>query len=144
MLIGNIPAKIDDKGRLKIPNAFRAAIAEKYGRDVFVTSLTGESVRVYPMPAWLDLEQRLSKASSSATVKFLERVSFFGQVTEFDDQGRLIIQPRLRASALMNGEVDVIGRTTYLDVWNHDRLSSRIDRDPFTADDLRELALFGI
>lgn len=144
MLIGNIPAKIDDKGRLKIPNAFRAAIAEKYGRDVFVTSLTGESVRVYPMPAWLDLEQRLSKAPSAATGKFFERVSFFGQVTEFDDQGRLIIQPRLRASALMHGEVDVIGRTTYLDVWNHDRLSSRIDGDPFTTDDLRELAGFGI
>lgn len=144
MLIGNIPAKIDDKGRLKIPNAFRAEIAEKFGRDVFVTSLTGESVRVYPMPAWLELEQRLSRAPSAATAKFLERVSFYGQVTEFDDQGRLIIQPRLRASALMNGEVDVIGRTTCLDVWNHDRMQARVDRDPLTPGDMGELAGFGI
>ena len=45
MFSGNAPARIDDKGRLKVPNAFRSLIETKYGREVFVTSLTGEYVR---------------------------------------------------------------------------------------------------
>ena len=43
-LRGNYAAKIDDKGRLKIPNAFRAVIQAPHGTELFVTSLTGESV----------------------------------------------------------------------------------------------------
>ena len=53
MLRGNYAAKIDDKGRLKIPNAFRALIEKQHGTEVFVTSLTGEYVHLYPMPVWL-------------------------------------------------------------------------------------------
>ena len=37
MLRGNSPAKIDDRGRLKIPNGFRAFIEHEHGRELFVT-----------------------------------------------------------------------------------------------------------
>ena len=50
MFRGNAPARIDDKGRLKIPTGFRALLETKYGRELFLTSLSGEYVRVYPMP----------------------------------------------------------------------------------------------
>ena len=63
MLRGNYAAKIDDKGRLKIPNAFRALIEDKHGSGLFVTSLTGEYVRIYPMPVWVALEEKLAKAA---------------------------------------------------------------------------------
>ena len=146
MLRGNAPAKIDDKGRLKVPNAFRALIEQEHGRDVFVTSLTGESVRVYPMPVWLDVERRLAAMPSThpARLKFLDRVNFFGQATELDPQGRVLIQARLRESAVMQGEVDVLGQYNDLDVWNHDRFLARLGREPFTDDDARALAEFGI
>lgn len=146
MLRGNAPAKIDDKGRLKVPNAFRALIEQEHGRDVFVTSLTGESVRIYPMPVWLDVERRLAAMPSThpARVKFLDRVNFFGQATELDPQGRVLVQARLRESAVMQGEVDVLGQYNYLDVWNHDRFLARLGREPFTDDDARALAEFGI
>ena len=41
MLRGNSPAKIDDRGRLKIPNGFRTLVESQYGPKLFVTSLTG-------------------------------------------------------------------------------------------------------
>lgn len=146
MLRGNAPAKIDDKGRLKIPNAFRAAIAEAYGREVFITSLTGESVRVYPMPVWIEIERKLAAAPSThpARLKFLDRVAFYGQVGEFDDLGRVIIQPLLRTEALMTGEVDVLGKLNFLEVWNHDRFRAKLQREPFDDDDARALSDFGI
>jgi transcriptional regulator MraZ len=119
---------------------------EAHGRELFVTSLTGESVRIYPLPVWLEIEQRLAQVPSThpARQKFLDRVNFFGQVTEFDPQGRVLIQPRLRESALMAGDVDVLGKQNFLEVWNHDRFVARLVREPFGDEDAKALADFGI
>jgi MraZ protein len=146
VLRGNYAAKIDDKGRLKIPNAFRSLIEGKHGAQVFVTSLTGEYVRVYPMPIWAELEEKLAKMPSThpARVKFFDRVNYYGQTAEFDNQGRVLIHPRLRDAALMTGEVDVFGQYSYLDVWNHERFVAKLQREPYTDDDARALAEFGI
>ena len=146
MFRGNSPARIDDKGRLKIPNAFRSVLESKYGRELFLTSLTGEYVRIYPMPVWLDLEQKLAQAPSThpSKLRFLDRVSYFGQTGELDAQGRVIIPVRLRESATMSGEVDVLGLYSYLDVWNHDRFLTKLQRDAYTDDDARALSEYGI
>jgi MraZ protein len=146
VLRGNAPAKIDDRGRLKVPSAFRAVIQEEHGRELFVTSLTGDSVRIYPMPVWLEMERRLAQMPSThpSRMKFLDRVNFFGQVAELDPQGRVLIQPRLRESAQMTGEVDVLGQQNFLEVWNHERFIAKLTRDPFTDDDAKSLADFGI
>lgn len=146
MLRGNAPAKIDDRGRLKVPAAFRAEIQQEHGRELYVTSLTGDSVRIYPMPVWLETERRLALMPSThpARMKFLDRVNFYGQVAEIDPQGRVLIQPRLRDSAQMTGEVDVLGQQNFLEVWNHERFVAKLNRDPFTDDDAKALADFGI
>ena len=146
MFRGNAPARIDDKGRLKVPNAFRSLLESKYGRDLFLTSLTGEYVRIYPMPVWLETEEKLGRMPSShpARLRFLDRISYFGQAGELDAQGRVIIPVRLRESATMSGDVDVLGLYNCLDVWNHDRFLNRLQREPYTDYDARALAGFGI
>jgi len=146
VLRGNYSAKIDEKGRLKIPNAFRALVEEQHGAALYVTSLTGDSVRIYPMPVWIELEQRLSRVPSTdpARNRFLDRVNYFGQMGEFDGQGRVLIPQRLRESAGMSGEVDVLGQVAYLDVWNHERFITKMNADPFTDNDAKRLAGFGI
>jgi MraZ protein len=146
VLRGNSPAKIDDRGRLKIPNSFRSFIEDEHGRDLFVTSLLGDSVRIYPMPVWAEIEQKLAQIPSAhpARLKFLDRVNFFGQVTEIDSQGRVVIPARLRESATMVGEVDVFGQMNYLEVWNHERFVAKLQRDPFTDADARALSDLGL
>ncbi|MBA2258449.1 MAG: division/cell wall cluster transcriptional repressor MraZ [Acidobacteria bacterium] len=146
MLRGNHTAKIDDKGRLKIPNAFCSLIEGQHGSEVFVTSLTGEYVRVYPMPVWIALEEKLARVPSThpARLRYFDRINYYGQVAEIDSQGRVIIHARLRDSAGMAGEVDVIGQYDYLDVWNHERFVARLQREPYTEDDARALSEFGI
>jgi MraZ protein len=143
---GNAPARIDDKGRLKVPNAFRALLEGKYGRELFLTSLTGEYVRLYPMPVWFEVERKLAEMPSThpARLRFLDRVNYFGQAADLDAQGRVIIPFRLREAATMSGDVDVLGQVNCLDVWNHERFLTRLQRDPYTEDDARALAGFGI
>jgi MraZ protein len=143
---GNAPARIDDKGRLKVPNAFRSALESKYGRDLFLTSVSGEYVRIYPIPVWQDIERKLSEMPSThpSRLRFLDRVNYFGQVAELDAQGRVLIPVRLRDAATMAGDVDVLGQYDYLDVWNHDRFLTKLQREPYTDDDARALSEFGI
>jgi MraZ protein len=146
VLRGSYSAKIDDKGRLKLPNAFKSVVEEQHGAGVYVTSVTGDSVRIYPMPVWLAVEQRLARMPSThpARQKFLDRVNYYGQIGEFDGQGRIGIHGRLRDAAGMVGDVDVLGQVDFLEVWNHERFLAKLQREPFTDDDSSQLAEFGI
>jgi MraZ protein len=143
---GHEQARIDDKGRLKVPNVFRAPLETKYGRELFLTSLTGEFVRLYPMPVWVEIEEKLGKMPSThpSKLRFLDRVNFFGQVVELDTQGRVLIPARLRETAAIAGDVDVLGQYNYLDTWNHDRIQAKLQHDPYTDDDAKALSEFGI
>jgi MraZ protein len=146
MFRGHEVTRIDDKGRLKVPNVFRSFLEGKYGRDVFLTSLSGEDVRIYPMPVWTNIEEKLGKMPSTlpSRLRFLDRVNYFGQTAELDAQGRVLIPARLRETATMNGDVDVLGQYDYLNVWNHDRFLTKLQREPYTDDDARALSEFGI
>jgi MraZ protein len=145
-LRGNHPARIDEKGRIKIPNGFRQVVQAQYGPELFVTSITGDYVRLYPMAVWLEIERKLGQVPSANPSKqrFLDRVNFFGQTAEMDKQGRVVLPQLLRESAAMAGEVSVLGLQNHLEVWNQKRLQERLKKEPFTDDDGRALAEFGI
>jgi len=147
MLRGNHPARIDDKGRLKVPNGFRAFVEQQWGSELFVTSVTGEYVRVYPMAVWLEIERKLTSVPSThpSKLRFLDRVNFFGQAVSLDRQGRVVLPQLLRESAAMAGEVSVLGLQNHLAVWNQKRLHERLfKKEPFTEDDGRLLSEYGI
>ena len=144
MLRGNYAATIDDKGRLKIPSNFRRRIEAKYGVEVFVTSLTGDSVWVYPLREWENIEQRLQvlPAMDGAKRAFLYRANYYGQQTEFDAQGRILIPAILRRAAEILGEVAVIGQLHFLEVWDAEKFHTHLQDNPFTADHEAALSRF--
>lgn len=145
MLRGNYPAKVDEKGRVKIPVAFLAELREM-GERFYVTSENGDFVRIYPMKVWNEIEEKLARVSSHnrAKQKFLTRANYYGQVVSLDGQGRLLIPPVLREAAQMRGEVNVLGNLTYLAVWNHARFLEQLNSNPITADDEKTLEDLGI
>jgi len=146
VLRGNHPARVDDKGRIKIPNGFLQLLDANYGPEVFVTSLSGHNVRVYPMEIWTELERKLQTIPGAhpSKTRFLDRVHFFGQATTRDKQGRLLIPSLLRETAQMSGSVDVLGKYNFLEIWNHERFVEKLKGEPFTEEDGRALAEFGI
>ena len=143
---GSAPARLDEKGRLKVPTLFRQQIEEAFGVEVFVTSLHGREVLLYPLAIWRALEEKLAglPAIHRAKAKFLQRVNYFGQIAELDAQGRVLIPARLRETATISGDVDVLGQYNFLDVWNHDRFLTKLQREPYTDEDARALSEFGI
>ena len=125
---------------------FRGVIHDQHGADVFVTSVTGESVLIYPMPVWLEIEQKLSKMASThpSRLKYLDRVNYYGQEGELDSQGRVVIPPHLRESASIIGEVRVFGRINYIEVWNAQRFAQKLQLGPWTDEDALRLSEQGI
>ena len=145
-LRGSAAARIDNKGRLKMPAVFRDSVQSQNGPEVFVTSLTGECVRIYPLSTWVDIEHRLSQmpANHPSRLKFLDRVNYYGQSGELDQQGRVVIPAHLRESASIIGEVRVFGRIDYLEVWNEELFVQKLKRDPWIDDDGLRLSEHGI
>jgi MraZ protein len=143
MLRGNYPARIDEKGRLKIPVPFKEELERTYGGEFWITSPTGQYAWVYPMEEWKKIEERLLQNATSAQVrrKFLERTNYFGQVIRWDKQGRLLIPAVLREAAEMKGDVAVIGNLTYLMVWNNERYLAEMRENPITDEDLNALGI---
>jgi len=144
--MGHSPAKIDEKGRLKVPASFRKIIEERYGADCFITSTDGERALVYPLPVWFEFQSRLAKvpSASQAKSKLLERVNYFGQVSTLDAQGRVLVPQVLREVASISDDVVVLGSQDHLIVWNEQRIQKRLSEAPLTADDFRELELHGV
>jgi MraZ protein len=146
VLMGHAPARVDDKGRLKIPSDFRKLIEDKYGSDCFITSIDGERAMVYPIAVWYDFQARLSKVPSTSVskAKLLERVNYFGQPATIDAQGRVLIPSILREVGGISDDVVVLGSTDHLIVWNEGRIQKRLKDNPLTPDDMKELELHGV
>jgi MraZ protein len=146
MFRGNHPARIDEKGRLKVPAEFKRVIDEKYAQKFYITSLDGVVAQVYPFEEWERIEQKLASLSTfnPTKKKFLNRVNYYGQVVEMDGQGRLLVPQILRDSAQIRGEVAVLGNLTYLEVRNLEALQKEITEQAFTDEDTKTLDDLGI
>ncbi len=146
MLSGNLPAKIDAKGRLKIPSEFRSFIESKFGTAFYITSMNGLSVRIYPYPVWEENAKIIENTStlSLALEKFAKITSFYGKIVEMDSQGRILLPALLRKDANMNGEVIVLGMTYYLELYRMKEAREEIQQISFERDDRQELKDMGV
>jgi MraZ protein len=144
--MGHAPAKVDDKGRLKIPAEFRKIIEQKFGLECFITSEDGQKALIYPLAVWLDYHARLAKVPSASQPKkkLLERLNYFGSTGTIDAQGRVLIPTILRRDAAIADDVVVIGNNDHLIVWNEERIQRRLAENPLTDEDYKELELHGV
>ena len=147
MFRGNHLARIDDKGRLKLPADFKRRVDEVYRSNSFyITSRDGERAQFYPMQEWEEIEQKLAKMPNSdpAKKKFVDTTNYFGQTVEMDVQGRLTLPPVLRERARLDGEVVVLGSQKIVEVANREMFEGTLKADPINAADLVSLANFGL
>jgi MraZ protein len=138
MLRGSYNARIDEKGRIKIPADFKRGLDEKYGRpDFYVTSIEGDCAHIYPVQVWEGIENKLAELPVMDPMKrkFLTRTNYFGQMQAMDGQGRILIHPVLRNEAALSGELKVVGNLNYLEVWNAERLEAKVRQEMYTIED---------
>ena len=143
LLIGSAKARLDKSGRLKIPERFREVLEENYGKKVFITCLNDSSVQIYPLSIWQNMTKITTKGFihlRSDIYRLLIRVNHLGTPYEIDSKGRVLIQQELREKAELDGEVEVLGLNTHLEVWNKKRLEEMILRHPLTEEDFEKIS----
>lgn len=146
MFRGNHPARVDDKGRLKLPAEFKRRVDEAYSTQFYITSKDGKRAEIYPIREWEKVEAKLATIPSlnPAKKKFLDVTNYYGQMAELDAAGRLLIPQILRESAKVTAEVVVLGSQTYLEVVNHDDFKASLDAEPLNEADMAALADLGL
>jgi MraZ protein len=139
---GNNPAKVDDKGRLKIPSAFKAIIDASNVTQFYITSADGKSAEIWPLPEWEKKERKLAQHSTlnKAVQKYLSLTSYYGQQVEMDSQARVVLPQILRDNAKLDAEVVVFGKLVYLDVRNERDFKQQIPDLLMTDEDNAALA----
>ena len=142
MFRGSFPTRVDDKGRLKMPADFKRDLDEE--QEFYITSQDGKRAQLYPMAEWIKKEEILKTIPSTnpAKIRYLAVTSRFGAVTKMDSQGRLLLPLRLRESAKVTGDVEVIGVQEWMEVV--DRELFEAESMPLTEEELSNLAGFGL
>jgi MraZ protein len=145
MFRGNHPARLDEKGRLKVPAAFKRELEELSGMKVYITSRDGKRAEIYPMARWEKIEEELKgRPSSEAKELFTEMTGYYGQEAEIDGQGRVLIPQLLREDATLSGDVAVIGMQKFLSVVNDGLLRAKLQQSPVTPAVMDALGLVEI
>lgn len=142
-LIGSSPARFDKSGRIKIPEKFRIAIEEEYGKELFITSLTDEAIQIYPLPVWNSLTGIAGEGAyhfKPSIRKLLIRVNSKGMKYRIDSKGRVLINGVLREKAKLEDEVEVIGLSNHLEIWNKTVLEEMLEEGPLTDEDFENIA----
>jgi MraZ protein len=131
---GTYRHRIDAKGRLPVPAAFRRELVEAGPATVVVTPLD-QCLAAYPMREWARLEQQLVQLPPfSAPAKALTRLVTSRAVDcDLDVQGRVLLPQSLRAAAGLRTEAVVIGVLNRFEIW------TPAQWDSFVADSERLL-----
>ncbi len=56
---GSYDVKVDDRGRIKIPARFLSVFESCYSSDVFLTSIEGDNVILFPISIWEKMETQI-------------------------------------------------------------------------------------
>jgi MraZ protein len=142
MFRGNHPAKVDEKGRLKLPAAFKQLVDAATVTQFYITSTDGKSAEIWPLPEWEKREQQLLRFSTldDAVQKYLDLTSYYGQQVEIDNQARVTLPQILRTSAKLDAEVTVFGKLNYLEVRNREIFEQNLPANAMTAEDRKAMA----
>jgi MraZ protein len=115
---GTYQLKIDPKGRLPVPAAFRRDLSQANARAVVVTAMD-QCLSAFAPGEWERLEDQLRALPAfSRPVKALTRLLTSRAVDcELDVQGRILLPSWLRQTAALGREATVIGVLNRFEIW---------------------------
>ena len=116
MLKGQHVTTLEKSGRVRLPSKLRKSIEDQYGKEVFITSLDGKNVQIFPVQEWKNMTfiENESVLKNPAIRKFVLRANRLGVKREIDNQGRILIHKELREKVDLKGNMTVEGAESHL------------------------------
>jgi MraZ protein len=142
VFLGEFVHILDSKGRLTIPAKFRADL----DTGLVVTRGIDRCLAVFPLGEWEQLAEQVSDLPmTDRQARAFRRLLFANASDVFlDKQGRVVIPPRLREYANLDGEVVVTGLNTYIEVWSAeawDEVREQVEGVEFDVDSWATLGI---
>jgi MraZ protein len=131
---GFFSARVDEKGRLKLPAAIVQYLSALGEQRVFITTLDRSTARIYPISVWQQTEKMLEEPGEDVDDRdHVAMVAYhFGADSDIDPQGRVLVPTELRRELKFENEqvhlrcfkqrIEVIGNESY-----QGRLSKALD-----------------
>ena len=122
------PARVDDKGRLKLPVGFQNFVSGLPEKKLFVTSLDRRIGQIYPIRIWRENKDFLYEYRDNP--KAAKRISFnaqdLGADSEMDNQGRVLLPPEMRRElGIENQSVHVFAYKGRIEILSEARYQER-------------------
>jgi MraZ protein len=120
---GAYRVRVDDKGRLAIPAAFRKQLPE----GSFVSVGQDNVLAIYPPELWAALAQQLQSPLPGPEQRAMSRALYsLSEAFEPDGQGRIILRPEQRRLTGIGSPASVVvtGSGSRVEIWPEDRWDS--------------------
>ena len=129
---GRFEIKLDPKGRLSLPPAYRQNLTGSHPELVITNSrYRGRScLDVYSLGEWEKLERRIARLSSlKPEVQAFNRFYLSGgQSVELDAQNRVLVPQSLRKFSGLESHAVLIGLGGKFEIWSQEAWSSIYDQ----------------
>ena len=135
-LIGTYECKVDVKGRVLIPSAFKKQLAAVINKGFVLKRAVFQScLELYPISEW---EELISKVNSLNRFKkknndFIRRFTAGVKFIELDNNGRLLIPKDLIEFSNIKRKIVLSSSVNIIEIWDKDSYESSIvdSRDDF-------------
>ena len=145
---GMYPSRMDDRGRIKLPVAFKEYLEKFENKRLFVTSLDRRIAQIYPMAIWRDNEKVFESFRDNPRVA--KSVAFnaadLGAETEMDGQGRILLSPELRRElGIENAPVRLFAYRGHIEIMSEKIYEARkLQAAELTEEDFSKLEAAGL
>lgn len=136
--LGNIEARLDVKGRVFVPAAYRRAL-EKEGDAALFLRLdpVTKCVKLYPASEWAKLnEEFVSQLNlwNKDDLRLYRQFTAGIEQVELDASGRILLQKKHIDAIEVSSDVLFVGVGNYFEVWN----KANFEADLYGVDDFSE------
>jgi MraZ protein len=142
------PARLDDKGRLKLPTVFQQYFNTFPESKLFITSLDGRIGQIYSISAWRANEEILEQYTEDpdALQDLLFNAQDLGAEAEMDAQGRVTVNSQLRQELNLQGqELHLFAYKNHVQILTEELYKERRERArPNGRDNLGKLEKAGL
>lgn len=140
--IGNIEAKVDEKGRIFVPSTFRKILSEMDSRRIIMRRDTdNECLIFYPEHVWNkkvnDLRQALDEWDPEDNLILMQFMSD-AETLEMDGQGRILLQKRNLQQIQASDNVLFVGTLDRFALWNPEVFAAKKLDQQSLADKIRQ------
>lgn len=141
--------KLDERGRLKLPQDFHICFQSYREKKLFVTSLDRATIRIYPLAIWRHNEELLKSYHDDpeALANLLFNANDLGLEVDMDNQGRIPLSNELREALeiQVNQQVRLYHNSGRIDVLSDKEYQARRERaTAHPKDDLHKLEAVGL